>query len=200
MTAPLSELIRRRRQLKERITKMMVELDALDRMIFPRMAKMAEAWDGVPERQATSPQSAGDFSSFRQTNAAFHAVEPLSANRLSFGTNGDVLSLNGVDPGSMVSVPISATTFSPSITVFDAPPKSITDAVKGLLEKNGVPMKAGHIFRSLLEMGIAVPGQKPLNNLSAHLSNDKRFVSTPQGWAIRSPSLISERPKNPAES
>ena len=244
MSAPLSELIRRRRALKERITQLSVELDALDRMIFPRVAKLAEAVEG-PAAGASSARS-----SYTSAGAGMGpGGNMVNAHRMVFGDSRELVAHNGVrpsegaldalrskvntcaiEPKSVASAfdecnvvsaaaiggALSSITFGSSSALAiggalsGASPlgivgsawscsehrgrnhgivSTVANAAFAVLQKSGAPMKTAFIHRSLLEKGIAVRGKNPLNNLSAHLSNDERFVSTPDGWVIRSPSL-----------
>jgi hypothetical protein len=225
-TPPLSELLRRRRQLKERLTQTQTEIDSLDRLIFPRMMKIADAMEGVEPRRVRAPNP------FRTDSRLFHTPEKIdpTSNRFVFGTDGDLHLVNGVTPstdylnigsvavagmggsiGEALSAgakPGSGVVFATSCETAFKTPGSYTflkpaavkpvrhrlgDAVFEVLSMIGRPMKAGEIMRVLLkDRGIAVPGKQPINNLSAHLSNDERFLSTTDGWVIRPPSLLSE--------
>lgn len=195
MTASLTQLLRRRKALKEKLTQLTVELDALDRMIFPRMTKLAEGFEGSsPKTESAEPSGSWD-SSFRRTNAVFHTPLPINAARLDVMPDGTISALNGVLPdASVVTIDGYLSTVMPLPVA-----KNIADAVQGVLEQAGKPMKTTALHNALMNMGIAVPGQNPINNLSARLSNDKRFFSTKDGWTIRSPSLISELQTTPAE-
>lgn len=176
MSASLPELIRRRRMLKERIVELTAELDALDRMIFPRMAKMAEAWEGTAPASRPPPERPNGF---RATSAPFYAAETGFQTKVAIaGLGGTSLSAVGLPSNLAYSA------------IVDAPAaKSVADAAYAVLEKAGGAVRTSILYRLLLESGIAVPGKQPINNLSAHLSNDARFVSTAQGWMLRSPSL-----------
>jgi hypothetical protein len=59
----------------------------------------------------------------------------------------------------------------------------ILDAVEGLTIPLGSPIQTRQILDHLRAIGIDVPGKNPLNNLSAMMSNSRRFVSHGRaGW------------------
>src|SRR5260221_270349 len=58
----------------------------------------------------------------------------------------------------------------------------------------GQPLHYRQIYKKLQARGIQVPGQDPLKNVGAHLSNDQRFVSDGKGnWRLASwgPEMIA---------
>lgn len=54
-------------------------------------------------------------------------------------------------------------------------------------------MKTSEIYEALKQRGIEVPGKVPQNNVSAHLAHHKNmFVSSKDGWVLRSANLIDD--------
>lgn len=195
MSAPLTELIRRRQALKERINQLTSELDALDGLIFPRMARMAEAAEGGPIVRTASYVKHEQPNGRRLSNRAYLVAQPIPGQKFTIYQSGHFS--NDDAPTNSHHRPIDDEI--PPFLRTRRQQKGIAAAAHELLEEAGQPVRTVEIYRALLEAGVAVPGKHPVNNLSAHLSNDDRFVSTSQGWALRTFSLWSERQRSTAE-
>ncbi len=67
---------------------------------------------------------------------------------------------------------------------------SLTDEIAKLLQDAGDPMMPAAIVEALQQRGVQIPGDKPANNVSAHLSYAKeRFVRAEEGWTLRTSAL-----------
>ena len=66
------------------------------------------------------------------------------------------------------------------------PAKSLRNAMEEILNDAGEPMHYGAIHDELIARGVPVSGRDPKKNVSAHLSNDDRFVAVGSGkWGLR---------------
>jgi hypothetical protein len=66
-----------------------------------------------------------------------------------------------------------------------APISQIKARVEAMLKGVKFPVSTKEIYTSLEAEGIIVPGEKPQNNLSAHLSRDTTFISWGRsGWTL----------------
>ena len=57
------------------------------------------------------------------------------------------------------------------------PGKELDDTIVLILEAEGKPLHPKTVCGRLIERGIDVPGQNPVNNVRAHMSGDERCVS-----------------------
>ena len=65
-------------------------------------------------------------------------------------------------------------------------PASLRDAAYNILKEEGRPLTRQVVFDKITHMGIDIPGQQPLNNVTAHMSNDARIESLGNNlWALR---------------
>ena len=64
------------------------------------------------------------------------------------------------------------------------PETSMGDAMEHILGSES-PLHRREIYNRLLDMGVPVRGQRPIDNVSAHLSHDARFETLGDGrWAL----------------
>ncbi len=64
---------------------------------------------------------------------------------------------------------------------------NLRDAMAEILTAEG-PLHRQEIYKRLLSMGMEIPGQRPINNVGAHLSIDSRFKSLGGGvWQLFEP-------------
>ena len=62
----------------------------------------------------------------------------------------------------------------------------LRDALHNYLSLTGRPMNRRELLQYVVDMGIHVNGENPLNNIGAHMSNDARFESLGEGmWGLR---------------
>ena len=208
MAPRLVEMLQRRRELKARIDAMTAELEGLDRVLFVRVQKLAEAVEGARgvNRSALEDRSRDDSARARQRD-----IKPLYATRSFNPAKVEIRSALGTlhtAEGTvyLTSSPMDSLTTSPYMNLdvhcradrsesLSGPSlRDFVPTVTAILEDAGRPMRTGAIYRALLDRGFVMPGKNPTNNLSAHLSNRAdAFMSTPDGWALRSPSLIKNR-------
>ena len=74
--------------------------------------------------------------------------------------------------------------------VYETKPKTdgqnLRDTIFTLLKDRGVPMHRHDILENLRAADIAVGGEFPINTMTAHMSNDDRFVSEGMGrWGLQ---------------
>ena len=74
--------------------------------------------------------------------------------------------------------------------VYETKPKtdgqSLRDTIFTLLKDRDVPMHRYDILENLKAADIAVGGEFPINTMTAHMSNDSRFVSEGEGkWGLK---------------
>ena len=63
---------------------------------------------------------------------------------------------------------------------------TVQEGAYRILKDEGAPLNRHAIYEALKAMGIPVNGQQPLNNLTAHMSNDARIESLKNGsWGLR---------------
>lgn len=63
---------------------------------------------------------------------------------------------------------------------------TVQEGAYRILKESGDPLNRHAIFEALKAMDIPVNGQQPLNNLTAHMSNDARIESLEKGsWGLR---------------
>jgi DNA-directed RNA polymerase delta subunit len=67
------------------------------------------------------------------------------------------------------------------------PAKSMRNEMVRVLEEAGEPLHYKEIHRRLVARGFRVPGERPENNVGAHISKDERFESLGKGmWGLKS--------------
>jgi DNA-directed RNA polymerase delta subunit len=67
------------------------------------------------------------------------------------------------------------------------PAKAMRNEMVFVLEGAGTPLHYKDIHRRLVERGFPVSGERPENNVNAHLSKDARFISLSRGmWGLKS--------------
>ena len=80
----------------------------------------------------------------------------------------------------------TAALYESDFDLFPPEPKTIRDVVYDILKENGKPMAKQQIYDAVTAAGITIPGQSPLNNLAAHMSNDARIENAHNDvWALR---------------
>ena len=80
----------------------------------------------------------------------------------------------------------TAALYESDFDLFPPEPKTIRDTVYGILKENGKPMAKQQIHDAVIAAGVTIPGQSPLNNLAAHMSNDARIENAHNDvWALR---------------
>ena len=78
-----------------------------------------------------------------------------------------------------------------------ASPGSIREEAYKILKKNFKPMSKAQIYEELKRHGLIVGGQMPLQNLSAHLSNDSRIEVVGDGvWGLTEWRSQAKKPSN----
>lgn len=197
--ATVSELIERRKAAKRRMDDAAQEVAALDKILFARLEKFAEAVDGVDLQLAAFENKERSLEGMR---ANLRDAKTLFMHRsLPRGHATHLHSLSGEIPDlssySTATGPISALATWGNNSAFqsalDRPPMSFEREVRSILERSGRPMRTGELYRALLRAGYVVPGKRPANNLAAHLSNRREiFMSTPEGWTLRAQSLFPD--------
>lgn len=77
----------------------------------------------------------------------------------------------------------------------------LSEAATLILASNGEPVPTSVIYERLVNTGINVPGEKPVNNLSAMLSNSGRFKAHKRrGWTIAEPRNSEIQPNGAREA
>lgn len=81
------------------------------------------------------------------------------------------------------------TSYGGKVTQINRPESATTAALKAAAEEflrgKTVATTTREILEALISRGITVPGESPMNNLSAHLSRDSRFLSWGrEGWTL----------------
>lgn len=168
----LASLLSRRRVVQRRMGELARELEAIDRALFPRIEAMVAAADGQnlaidwPSEQEEPKDLPGISDRLRQMRTRLADAEGLTAN------DRNVLRRAAAE-------------------IEERAPRSdaIVTAVTKILTERREPMKTAELHRELTRRGFVVSGKNPINNLSAHLSNRDAFVSTANGWRLRSPEL-----------
>jgi hypothetical protein len=79
------------------------------------------------------------------------------------------------------------TPYSAGMEPSDPLSDDIRDTVYGILNSAKIPISVRMLLDDLIARGFRVPGNNPINNLSAQLSKDTRFISIPgSGWTLQS--------------
>jgi hypothetical protein len=206
----LRELLARRRELKGRIDSLIMELEAVDRVLFARIDKLSEAIEGVGVNMAAFENKTRGLESMRAnlrdmktlhfsplTNAATAATAACYYKNLR----------NSLVHGGSATREATASYVADNLlraaegVLESSALGRLVPLVTQILEDAGRPMRTGAIHRALIERGFVMPGKNPPNNLAAHLSNNRdAFLSTSDGWVLRSPSLIHNDTRESAES
>lgn len=189
--ASFRDLLTRREEIRRRISALNDHLEAVEKQIFSRVERVAvmveggeASWDAPPNLRASPNVTLA---------LADLAARQREAESRPLGNVGLADARRSLTPPAAVGFYSLGALGTAGVTITPKPNR-VVDAARAVLEAAGRPLRTAEIYRQLLAQGVSVPGRKPTNNLSAHLSNSDDFISTREGWVLRRPSLIPEGP------
>lgn len=171
--ARIAELRQQREHIDALIAAEQIELDANDAELIGRFEKLFGTFNEVAGSIPSKSKEAEQLPS--STPNPFGSTEPQRART------------HDAKPAALWNVPTWAATLPKQKT-----PNPLVEAISRVLADADRPMSLKQIYDTLVVRNVVIPGKNPKNNVSAHLSTNKTFMKTSEGWTLRANEYVKE--------